>query len=171
MMNDKAKKLGMKNTNFTNTTGLPNTNQYSTVEDMSILLQEVLKDKRLKRIISTDKYRTSPTKAHPKRITMESTIFKFIPNPKVTNGELLGGKTGYTRAAGLCLASFAKIGGTEYILVTAGAPGTYRTKRSHFIDALAVYNDVGEKTLPKEKSKKTAKAKKKRVKEEKVSEK
>ena len=40
---------------------------------------------------------------------------------EVTDGEILGGKTGYTKAAGLCLASLAKVEGQEYILVTAGA--------------------------------------------------
>ena len=39
LMNDKAQELGMKNTHFTNSTGLHDPEHYSTVEDISILLQ------------------------------------------------------------------------------------------------------------------------------------
>ena len=54
----------------------------------------------------------------------------------------MGGKTGYTGAAGHCLASFAEIEGVEYILVTAGAPMDGGTP--HITDAVTVYNRLGE---------------------------
>ena len=46
------------------------------------------------------------------------------------------GKTGYTEEAGLCLASLLSVGGREYILVTAGAPGSHETEPYHIEDAL-----------------------------------
>ena len=42
LMNKKAKELGMNNTNFVNTTGLDKDNQYSTVNDVAILLKAML---------------------------------------------------------------------------------------------------------------------------------
>ena len=61
----------------------------------------------------------------------------------VTGGTILGGKTGFTNDAGLCLASFAEVGGREYILVTAGAPGNTGNPL-HVQDAVAIYNRLGE---------------------------
>lgn len=42
-------------------------------------------------------------------------MFKNIMNPVVDGGKILGGKTGYTVEAGLCLASLAQKNGREYI--------------------------------------------------------
>ena len=58
--------------------------------------------------------------------------------------ELLGGKTGYTQEAGLCLASAAEINEKEYILVTAGADGSHMTDPYHIEDALTVYGRLAE---------------------------
>ena len=60
----------------------------------------------------------------------------------VTGGKILGGKTGYTSEAGLCLASFAEIYGREYILVTAGAAGNTGNPL-HVQDAVTIYNRLG----------------------------
>ena len=57
---------------------------------------------------------------------------------------MLGGKTGYTLKVGLCLASVARIGDREYILVTAGAPGTNYAETYHIEDAVAVYGRLAE---------------------------
>lgn len=50
-------------------------------------------------------------------------MFEKMDDAEVIGGEILGGKTGYTTQAGLCLASLARLGGKEYILVTAKAEG------------------------------------------------
>ena len=71
-------------------------------------------------------------------------MFKNLSDPSVTGGEILGGKTGYTNVAGHCLASFAKIDGVEYILVTGGAAGT---GIPHINDAVTIYNRLGEAAL------------------------
>ena len=44
-------------------------------------------------------------------------MFQSLGDASVTGGEILGGKTGYTEEAGLCLASLAQVNGREYILV------------------------------------------------------
>ena len=47
MMNKKANELGLKNTNFKNTTGLDEANHYSTANDMSIIAKELVKHKKI----------------------------------------------------------------------------------------------------------------------------
>ena len=69
---------------------------------------------------------------------------KIWTSTQVTGGEIIGGKTGYTEEAGLCLASLAQINGKEYILVTAKANGTHETEQFHILDAIHVYDQVGE---------------------------
>ena len=88
----------------------------------------------------------APTAQHPEGFTFYSTMFQSLGDASVTGGEILGGKTGYTEEAGLCLASLAQVNGREYILVTAGAPGSHDTEPLHTIDAKAVYNRIGEAT-------------------------
>ena len=44
MMNSWVKKIGLKNTNFTNVTGLPNENHYSSARDMAIISQRLVND-------------------------------------------------------------------------------------------------------------------------------
>lgn len=58
------------------------------------------------------------------------------------SGRILGGKTGYTGEAGLCLASLAEVKGREYILVTAGAGGDHSTAPYHIEDAVTIYRRV-----------------------------
>lgn len=71
-------------------------------------------------------------------------MFKYMDSTEVTGGEIIGGKTGYTDEAGLCLASLANIKGKEYILVTAKANGTHYTQQFHILDAIDVYSQIGE---------------------------
>ena len=47
MMNDKAKELGLKNTNFVNPTGLDEENHYSSAYDMAIIASELIKHEEI----------------------------------------------------------------------------------------------------------------------------
>lgn len=110
LMNKRAQGLGMANTHFSNPVGKDEEN-YSTPRDIAILLSEALKNSTF--------------------VEMFETFEKYLPTLGITvrktfrqTGYTKGGKTGYTEAAGRCLASTAEIEGTEYILVTIGAlPG------------------------------------------------
>jgi D-alanyl-D-alanine carboxypeptidase (penicillin-binding protein 5/6) len=142
LMNQKAADLGMDNTNFENTTGLPNENHYTTVKDLAILLSYALQNDTFREIITSSRYSTPPTNKHPDGITFYSTMFielNKLNNQSIADGNILGGKTGYTDAAGLCLASLAQIGDEEYILITVGARENY----NNVTDAVAVYNSLG----------------------------
>lgn len=146
LMNQKAVDLGMDMTHFGNTTGLHDKDNYTTVKDLSILLNYALQNDTFKQIFCTSRYTTKPTRQHPDGITFHSTMFEKV-NASGTacssnEGRLLGGKTGYTEEAGLCLASYAVKGGKEYILITAGAKGNHKTVQYNIKDAFTVYNSI-----------------------------
>ena len=142
-MNQKAADLGMDNTHFENATGLHNENHYTTVKDLAILLSYALQNDTFREIFTSSRHSTSPTNRHPGGITFYSTMFEELNNQNIIDGEILGGKTGYTDEAGLCLASLAKVGKQEYILITAGAKGDHKSEQYNITDALAVYNSIG----------------------------
>ena len=145
-MNAKAQELGMNSTHFVTCTGLHDAQHYSTVRDIAVLLQYALQNSDFLEIFTAHSYSVAPTAQHPEGFTFYSTMFQSLGDASVTGGEILGGKTGYTEEAGLCLASLAQVNGREYILVTAGAPGSHDTEPLHTIDAKAVYNRIGEAT-------------------------
>jgi D-alanyl-D-alanine carboxypeptidase (penicillin-binding protein 5/6) len=142
VMNQKAADLGMKNTHFENATGLQNENHYTTVKDLAILLSYALQNDTFREIFTSSRHSTPPTNKHPRGITFYSTMFEDLNNQNMIDGEILGGKTGYTDEAGLCLASLAKAGKQEYILISAGAKGDHRSEQYNITDALAVYNSI-----------------------------
>jgi len=142
LMNEKAKQLGMKNTHFKNTTGLHHPDHYTSVKDISILLQYALTNKTFRDIYTAEKYSIKSTNLHPEGMTVSSRMFKNLDGNEKMRGEIIGGKTGYTEQAGLCLASLATINGEEYILVTVGAEGDSRTEQFNITDALAVYRQL-----------------------------
>jgi len=143
MMNKKAADLGMDNTNFENATGLHDENHYTTVKDMAILLSYTLRNDTFREIFTSSRHSTQPTNKHPGGITFYNTMFEGLNNQNIIGGEILGGKTGYTYEAGLCLASLAKVGKHEYILISAGAKGDHHSEQYNITDALAVYNSIG----------------------------
>lgn len=142
LMNEKAEKLGMKNTHFTNSTGLHDTNHYSTVNDIAKLLEYALENDTFREVYTSKRHTTKATNFHPDGITFESTMFKKMDTEDVNNGTIQGGKAGYTEAAKLCLASLAKIDGKEYILVTTNADGKPYTEQFNILDAFTVYNQI-----------------------------
>lgn len=142
IMNQKARDLGMVNTHFENATGLHNENHYTTVKDLAILLSYALQNDTFRELFTTPRHITRPTNMHPDGITFYSTMFEELNNQSIIGGEILGGKTGYTEEAGLCLASLAKVDRQEYVLVTAGAKGDHQSQQYNVTDALTVYNSL-----------------------------
>ncbi|MGI6084741.1 MAG: D-alanyl-D-alanine carboxypeptidase family protein [Acetivibrionales bacterium] len=144
IMNQKAIDLGMNNTHFENATGLHNENHYTTVKDLAILLRYALQNDTFREIFTSSSHSTQPTNTH-RGITFYNTMFEKLSNKSIAGGEIIGGKTGYTREAGLCLASLAIVGNKEYILITAGAKGDHFSEQYNITDALTVYNSIENK--------------------------
>lgn len=142
LMNQKAAELGMEDTHFCNTTGLQDAKHYTTVQDLSLLLAYALKNTEFREVFTSSSHTVAPTNLHPEGFTIGSTLFENAENTGLEGGEILGGKTGYTDEAGLCLASLAVVNNKEYILITAHAAGSHETEQYHILDAVAVYNEL-----------------------------
>ena len=134
-MNAKAKALGMTQTRFVEPTGL-SIHNVSTARDLTKLLIASKQYPLIGQLSTTREDMATfanPAYTLPFRNT-NHLVYRDNWNIQLT-------KTGFTNAAGSCLASFAEIEGVEYILVTAGAMdgGT-----PNITDAVTVYNRLGE---------------------------
>ncbi len=120
LMNEKAEKMGLKNTHFTIVVGLHDDNHYSTAEDMAIILQYALQNDICREILSTYQYFIPPTEYNPEGLLLTSTVFSRMEGTEMPGVVVQGGKTGFTDQAGQCLETFAEINGKTYVLVLAG---------------------------------------------------
>jgi D-alanyl-D-alanine carboxypeptidase (penicillin-binding protein 5/6) len=118
-MNIKAYELGLEDTNFANTTGLHDDTHFSSARDMAKLLAYALKNDDFRRIMSTETYTTLPTYGHPTGLVLQNRTLQYI-NISLNPAEA-GCKTGFTSQAGLCLATYFRIGDESFVLVTLGA--------------------------------------------------
>ncbi|NLK70438.1 MAG: D-alanyl-D-alanine carboxypeptidase [Clostridiales bacterium] len=141
-MNEKLIELGIDGTtHFTNTSGLHDDNHYSTVADIAVIFNYALKNPTFRQILLTRTYTSSPTNINPDGVTMTSTMFNRISGNEVEGVTILGGKTGFTDQAGLCLASIANKNGKEYMLVTANASVDCGVYSANTVDAITVYGN------------------------------
>lgn len=133
LMNDKAKELGLKNTNFDNPIGKDSDDNYSTAYDVAKLLMYALKDPTFKDIFNSREYTISSL-----GIDIESTLVFYSRAYGLDITEITGAKSGYTDDAGICLASISTIDDVDYLLVTIGADT--KNKSNGIRDSLEIYD-------------------------------
>ena len=109
MMNEQAQRLGMKNTNFMNSTGLPNPQHYSTAQDLALLASAIIHDfPEYHPLYAMKEYRyNNVTQANRNRLLW-------------TDPTVDGMKTGYTENAGYCLIASARRGERRLLSVVLG---------------------------------------------------
>lgn len=131
LMNDKAKAIGCKNSNFANPNGLPDSNHYSTAKDMARIAVYCMKNPTFREIVGTR--RTSIRWLYPKDKWSElNNTNELLGKYKGANGI----KTGWTRAAGGCLSASAKRGDIELIAIVMHSPD----HDTRFDDAANLFN-------------------------------
>lgn len=114
MMNERAKQLGLKNTHFENSTGLPAKNHYSTAYDMAIMAKELLKYEDITKYTSIyDDYLRKGTEDEFWLVNTNKLV-KFYKGVD-------GLKTGYTNEAKYCLTATAHRDNMRVIAVVMGA--------------------------------------------------
>ena len=116
MMNERASKIGLKNTNFVTPSGLHNDNHYSTAYDMALLAREALKNETFKEICGTQRVKTQFGNPPYERWLVNTNKLLYMYEYCV------GVKTGFTDEAGRCLVSAAEKDGVSLICVTLKAP-------------------------------------------------
>ncbi|WP_371369372.1 D-alanyl-D-alanine carboxypeptidase DacB [Sporomusa rhizae] len=111
LMTEKAHSIGAVNSNFTNTSGLPSENHYSTAHDLAKITAYGYKNPIFAQIVSTQhKVIPWPGKDHDRDLYNENKMLWLYDGAN-------GVKTGYTDAAGRCLISGAKRNGIQLIAV------------------------------------------------------
>jgi D-alanyl-D-alanine carboxypeptidase (penicillin-binding protein 5/6) len=132
-MNERAKELGMKNTQFINSNGLPQEGHFTSAYDIGLMSKELLKH----------------PKVHEWLTIWMATMKVGLPNKKQTNLQLTntnqliktypgatGIKTGYTADAKYCLSASATKNGLSLIAVVLGSP----TSKIRFAEAQKLLN-------------------------------
>lgn len=117
LMNQKAAEFGCKNTHFTNASGLPDENHYTTAYDMALIFREALKNDTFREVISAQNYiipATNMTAAERSMHTHHPLM--ATESPEYYEG-CIGGKSGSTEAAGKTLVTGAEKNGKTYIAV------------------------------------------------------
>lgn len=111
LMNREARALGATNTNFVNPHGLSHDDQYTTVYDMYLITNAVIKYEAFNQIIQLSSYTTSYTTANgeTREITINNTN-QYLQGGHTAPERItvIGGKTGTTSAARHCLVNIAK---------------------------------------------------------------
>ncbi|MBF0507139.1 MAG: D-alanyl-D-alanine carboxypeptidase [Nitrospirae bacterium] len=115
LMNERAARLGAENTRFINASGLPGPGQYITAFDLAKVMKESLQYPLIREVINTrvkDIYSTDG-----RRILVKNTDELLWED-----SDLLGGKTGFTRAARHCFVCAARKGDNILITSILGEP-------------------------------------------------
>lgn len=120
LMNERAAALGLTDTHFCNPHGLHDDMHYTTARDLARLFAAALANPALAEITGTARYEAPQAGTGATRLFLNhNRLLRTLPGA-------CGGKTGYTRAAGRCLASAALREGLLLIAVTLNAPDDWQ---------------------------------------------
>jgi len=111
MMNEYAKRLGMKSSHFVNADGLPAAGHYTTARDMATLANALVRDfPEDYKLFSIREFLWNKIKQQNRNGLLER------------DASVDGMKTGHTESAGYCLVTGAQRDGMRLITVVMGAP-------------------------------------------------
>ncbi len=127
-MNKRAKELGMTDTNFVNTNGLPVPNHYTSAYDIALMSKELMKHEKIQDWFSI--WMTNITVGLPGKKQTELGLTNTNRMIKTYPGAT-GIKTGFTQEAGYCLSASAKKGDLSLIAVIMGS----KTSKLRFAEA------------------------------------
>ena len=114
IMNEKATSLNLKNTNYSNCTGLPSNDGYSSAQDQAIVLKQVLSHDLYHEYSSIWMEDFTHPSGRKTQMTNTNKLSRFYSG-------CIGGKTGSTNQAKYCLAVGAERNNTKFIAVVLGA--------------------------------------------------
>ena len=107
LMTRRAREIGARNTSFTNAHGLPDKNHMTTAYDMALITREALKNEAFMTYFGADRYvmpATNLAEARP----FTNYQYMLVDDSYFYNGDVVGGKVGYTRLAGHTMSTVAK---------------------------------------------------------------
>ena len=126
LMNRRAQTLGALDTHFVNPSGLPDAGHVTTAHDMAIIMREAVLHPLFVDIISARRFDIPPTErqANPRELLNTN---RLIHPGRYFDDSVIGGKTGWTTAAGHTLVTYANQDGRSLIVSVLGgnSPGTF----------------------------------------------
>lgn len=113
LMNARAAQIGMEHTHFVTPSGLDDDAHYSTAYDLALLMAEGLKNEAFAALTNQKSVSVNFIEPADKRMT-------YTNHNRLLSlyEDCIGGKTGYTTAAGRCLVSAARRNGVTLVCVT-----------------------------------------------------
>ncbi len=114
MMNKRAKELGLTRTNYASSSGLNDTENWSTARDQAIMLARAMENPTFAKVVRTREHAVRWPDDGKRR------VYDNHNDMLVTYPGTFGGKTGFTTAAGGCLAVIVKRGGRTMVGVVLG---------------------------------------------------
>ena len=120
MMNKRCEELGMTNTTFKNSNGLPISGHFSTARDIGTMSMELLKHKDILKYSSIYMETLSEGRKTPIELVNHNKLVRFFEGCD-------GLKTGYTEEAKYCISATATRDGVRMLSVIMGAP-TYKIR-------------------------------------------
>ena len=116
LMNLKARELGADQTHFSTPNGLDADDHYSTAVDMAIIARAAFQDEDAMKIMQTMQYTIEQDEINSRSVSLQN------KNPLLSSyTAAVGGKTGFTSKAGLCLVGMAEKDGVQLISVVLGS--------------------------------------------------
>ncbi len=119
-MNDKAKELGLDNTQFENPAGIDARGNYSSASDLAKITREAMKYPEFREIVGKPGATIS---TQDREIDVFTTNLLVAPGSGYDYGPATGVKTGTSAQAGPCLVATAESGDESYIAVVLDAAG------------------------------------------------
>ncbi|MCH5148915.1 MAG: D-alanyl-D-alanine carboxypeptidase [Clostridiales bacterium] len=130
VMNSRAKTMGAENTSFTNPSGLPDENHYTTARDLCKIACYAMNNEIFKEVVGTKNYSGKFRSFFNKN--------KMLSMCDGANGV----KTGYTLKAGRCLVSSCEREGMDVVSVVLNCPEMYERSCEIFEECFSKYSLV-----------------------------
>lgn len=136
-MNIKAKQMGANSSHFVNPHGYHDPTHYTTAYDLALIMDYAIKNHNFLNMIQSKSYTLSRLNDLDHPIDFNSTVKLIDPESPYYYPYTLGGKTGFTSAAGRCLVAVARKDGMDLVGVVL------KSERQTFFQDMSALFDYG----------------------------
>ena len=146
LMNEKAKELGCRSTNFVNPNGAHDENHYSTAYDLALIAKYAMQNDTFRTLVSTTFYTLPTTNKYDREDRIFRTTNSLLHLDTSDRADnyyyqyATGIKTGFTTPAGNCLIASANKNNLELITVVLGAGQTKDGLSQRYLDTLSLFD-------------------------------
>ena len=134
-VNEKAKAIGVTDSNFVVPDGYDAEGQYTTACDLAVIAKACLESPCISEIVANN--RSYQKWVSGREVTYNNSNELLNPNSPYYRSEVIGIKTGNSSQAGACVVSAAVIDGKTYISVVMGSG-----KAARFQDSITIYDKI-----------------------------